>query len=299
MMKQFIFTLCLAVVAFSVGAQAQTQSCCEVSTKTTKATKSSTKSSKQPSTLLAMAALAGDSKFQALHEEPLPFVYEGGKGKAVTVKAADGSTCMGYEIKADKPTKNYVFVFQEWWGLNDYIKQESEKLAAALGANVIALDLYDGKVATTRDSAGVYMQNNKPERSLAIVKAFAAYTGADAKIGTIGWCFGGAWSLQSSLALGKQAVACVMYYGRPELDEKKLATLNPPVLGIFGKQDQGITPETVGKFEAAMKNVKKPIEIKMYDAVHAFANPSNPKYNKAFADEAHQLAVAFLKKHLI
>ncbi|MFT2612653.1 dienelactone hydrolase family protein, partial [Escherichia coli] len=81
---------------------------------------------------------------------------------------------------------------QEWWGLNDHIKRETETLAAELGnVNVLALDMYDGGVAATPDSAMKLMQAATTTRLEAIVKAGLAYAGADAKIFTIGWCFGG------------------------------------------------------------------------------------------------------------
>lgn len=241
------------------------------------------------------AAFTNDQAFVNKHEEPLPLAFMA-KGTAVTVKAADGTECTGYEIKPAKDTKNVIFVIHEWWGLNDYIKQEADKLGEETGARVIALDLYDGKLATTPADAGKYMQANKPERSKAIIEAFQKYVGNDAKIATIGWCFGGGWSHQASLAVGKQAVGCVIYYGMPEMDAKKLAAMNAPTLGIFAKQDKWITPEIATKFEAAVKAAGKPIEVKMYDADHAFANPSNPKYGKEMAEDAHKAVLAFLKK---
>ena len=87
-----------------------------------------------------------------------------------------------------------------------------------------------------------------------------------------------------------------MYYGRPEKDVEKLKTLNVDVLGIFGSQDKGIPTAMVSEFEENMKKADKKITVKTYDADHAFANPSNPKYNKAFADEAYQEALGYLKK---
>lgn len=106
---------------------------------------------------------------------------------------------------------------QEWWGLNDYIKSESEILSRELdNVNILAIDLYDGRVAATPDSAMKLMQLAKTDRLENIIKGALAYAGTDAKIYTIGWCFGGMWSLQTTLLAGKQAAGCVMYYGRPK-----------------------------------------------------------------------------------
>ncbi|MBK5286247.1 MAG: dienelactone hydrolase family protein, partial [Bacteroidia bacterium] len=88
------------------------------------------------------------------------------------------------------------------------------------------------------------------------------------------------------------------YYGMPESDLKKLQALSAPVLGIFASLDGWITPEKVSKFETDMKKYNKEITVKSFTADHAFANPSNPKFDKAASEEAHKMAVKFLKEHL-
>ena len=164
--------------------------------------------------------------------------------------------------------------------------------------NVIALDLYDGKVASTPDSAMKLVQAAKTERLENIIKGALAYAGKDAKIYTIGWCFGGMWSLQTTLLAGKQASGCVMYYGRPETNMDKLKTLNCDVIGFFGNQDRSPSPEMVTKFEADMQTAGKKITAYKYEANHGFANPSNPSFNKSATEDAHLKAVAFLKAHM-
>lgn len=193
-----------------------------------------------------------------------------------------------------------MFVIQEWWGLNDYIKKESETFYTDLGedVNVIALDLYDGKIAATADSAMKLIQSAKTERLESIIKGAVTYAGTDSKIFTVGWCFGGMWSLQSSLLAGKQAAGCIMYYGRPENNIEKLKTLNCDVIGFFGNKDRSPSPEVVNKFEADMQAAGKKLTAHKYDAGHGFANPSNPVFNKEAAADAHAKAVAFLKERL-
>jgi carboxymethylenebutenolidase len=253
-----------------------------------------------PTSTAEFAMLATDEKFRSAHLEPLPFTFVSENGKEITFKTADGVDGKGFEIKAAKETNATIFMIHEWWGLNDYIKQEAEKLQAELGnVNVIALDLYDGKVATTQQEAGKYMGEAKEERIRAIIKGALEYVGSKAKVGTIGWCFGGGWSLQTALMAGKQTSACVMYYGMPETDVEKLKTINGPVLGIFAKKDGWINPDKVKEFEANMKKASKKLTVKMFDADHAFANPSNPKFDKEAAADAHKSALAFLKKNLL
>lgn len=242
------------------------------------------------------AAFGKEMAFVALHEAPEPFVFKTEGGSMKMIPAADKKDVRIFEVEAPKPTKKYLFVFQEWWGLNDYIKQESEKLQKELGdVTVIALDLYDGKIATTPQEASQYVQSVNEKRIQTIIKAAMNYVGKNAQVATLGWCFGGGWSMQSALQLGKQAVGCVIYYGMPEKDVKKLKTLKCDVVGIFGTQDGHISPKVVAEFQKNMKAAKKNLEVHNYNAVHAFANPSNPKYDKEHADDAHEKVMTFLK----
>ena len=202
-------------------------------------------------------------------------------------------------IESKKKSNNWVFVFQEWWGLNDHIKREAENLYNDLGnVNVLALDMYDGKLATDPQTAGKYMQEFKKERGAEIVKAAISFAGSNAKIGTNGWCFGGGQSMQASLLAAKQAAACVIYYGQPEEDVEKLKGLNCDVLNIWPTQDKWINKEVTDKFEANMKAAGKKLTVKSYDADHAFANPSNAHHNKEFTADAYKHTIAFFKERL-
>lgn len=252
-----------------------------------------------PSATEAFAQMVSDKKFVQGHMEPLPFSFRSENGTAITFKAADGTDAYGWEIKSKTPTNNYLIVVHEWWGLNDYIKQESETLWKDIGnVNVIAIDLYDKKIATTREDAVKYVQAVTTERATAIIKGVIAYAGPDAKIYTIGWCFGGGWSLQATLLAGNQAAGCVMYYGMPEKDIDKLKTLHADVLGIFGNKDQGINAKIVDEFAANMDKAGKKLILKRYDAGHAFANPSNPSFDKEAKEDAYKNVLAFFKSRV-
>jgi carboxymethylenebutenolidase len=278
-----LWTLCAALLSAVTVASAQTtaMSCC----------------AKPAAATETFALLASNTDFSGGHDAPLPYSYEG-EGSMIKFKTADGQTGQGFEVKSATPSKKYLFVIHEWWGLNDYIKKEAAAFARDLpGVNIIALDLYDGQVATTPDEAGKYMQAVKTERAQNIIRGAMQYAGQDAQFASVGWCFGGGWSLQTALLAGPKAVGCVMYYGMPEKDVAKLKTLNTDVLGIFASEDKWINPEVVAQFQKDMATAKKKVTIKSYAADHAFANPSNPKYNKAFAADAHAAAVAYLRKN--
>jgi carboxymethylenebutenolidase len=279
MMRQiipFLFALLL-----SLGLNAQ-KSCCDVASVCTN----------------QFAQLANDAAFRRSHENPLPFSYKSEKGQMISFATSDGTNANGFLLKATKKSKKYLFVYQEWWGLNDYIKQEAEKMYNEFGGeiNVIAVDLYDGKIATTREEAGKLMQGSNEKRCESIIKGAMKFAGKKAKIASIGWCFGGGWSLRSAVLEGKQAVACVIYYGMPVKEVETLKKLNCDVLGLFAGREQWISPAIVAEFEKNMKAADKKVTIKSFDAEHAFANPSNPKHDKLASEEAYTMATDYLKK---
>ncbi|MEX2589805.1 MAG: dienelactone hydrolase family protein [Chitinophagales bacterium] len=242
--------------------------------------------------------MSEDTAFSEAHTEPesLPEDTEY-IGELKLIKVPDGEDARIYEIKSAYKTNRYLFVFHEWWGLNDHIKSESDRWFKNLrDVNVIAIDLYDGKWTKDREKAAELMQSNDSERSLEIIRAAIDYVGKNATIGTIGWCFGGGWSLQAAIEAGDKAAACVVYYGMPEEDTARLSKLEADVLGLFASQDDWINEEVVSTFEQNMEELDKKLIVEWYDAAHAFANPSNPDYDKEAAKAARTQAFDFLTK---
>jgi len=197
-----------------------------------------------------------------------------------------------------------AIVIQEWWGLNDWVKEQTRALAKE-GYVALAVDLYRGKVATKQEDAHQLMMGTPPDRALRDLQtAFAYLQGQPAvkkdRIGSIGWCMGGRYTLQLATVEPKLAAA-VAYYGAPPTDPAAIAAIQAPVLGSFGAEDKGPTPEQALAFEAAMKKAGKTIDVKVYPgAGHAFANVNNPwgGYRKDAAEDAWARATAFLAKHL-
>lgn len=248
----------------------------------------------------AFAAFAADQSFVNKHQEPLPFTFVSqAGGREISYPTADGKTAKAWLIPAKNKSKNYLFVFHEWWGLNDYVKAEAEKFYNDLSdVNVLCLDLYDGQVAATREDAAKLMQSLQPKRAEAVIKGAVAFAGKKADIFTIGWCMGGSWSLQAALLAGKQAKGCIIYYGMPEKDVERLKTLHTDVLGIFAGQEQWISPKVVEEFDNNMKQAGKKLTYKIFDADHAFANPSNPKFVQEAAQEAYDMSLDYLKQRI-
>ncbi len=246
------------------------------------------------------ALFASSADFRASHQTPRVYTHASQHGgKSISFKCSDGSDAQGYFIPAKNKTDNWLFVFQEWWGLNDNIKRHAEELYKSLGnVNVLALDMYDGKATDDREAAAKLMQGFTQERGDMIVKGALKYAGDKAKIATIGWCFGGGQSLQATLTAGKQAAGCVIYYGMPVEDVNILKTLHADVLGIFAGREKRISPEVVKRFEENMQKAGKNLTVKSYDAEHGFANPSNTIYDKEATEDAYKLTVEFLRSRL-
>jgi carboxymethylenebutenolidase len=243
-----------------------------------------------------MVAFAGDPAFQALHPTPLSISYQAA-GSMVSFPTPDGRQASGYLIKAKKPGKKWLFVYQEWWGLNDHIKKEADTYYNDLGGeiNVLALDMYDGKVTNDRAEAGQIMQSLDPARLESIVQGAYQYAGKGAKVANIGWCFGGSWSLRSAIIGGKQNIGTVIFYGMPVKDVEQLKKLNGDVLGLFAREEY-ISRQVIEEFARNMKTAGKDLRYIIFDAVHGFANPSNPKHDPAKTREAYEMALDYLKK---
>ena len=192
-----------------------------------------------------------------------------------------------------------ILLVHEWWGLNDQIKSVAAALAQE-GYVALAVDLYDGKVATERDDARSYMEQVKPAEAtdslVSWIDWLRAHDKTTAKLGTVGWCFGGGWSLSASTAA--KVDATVVYYGRVNHTADELAKLQGPVLGHFATEDQWINKQMVDGFEQAMTKAGKPFQSHWYEAQHAFANPTSARYDQADADLAWRRTLAFYAEHL-
>lgn len=190
-----------------------------------------------------------------------------------------------------------VVLIHEWWGLNDQIKSVAADLARS-GYVALAVDLFGGKVATDADTARAQTQAVKPEVATATMVGWInwlrQHSRGTGKVATLGWCFGGGWSVNASLATPVDAT--VLYYGRVPSDPAVLKALKGPVLGHFGEKDQSINHAMVDPFAVALKQNGHPADIYWYDADHAFANPTVARYDEADAKLAWERTLAFLKK---
>lgn len=196
-----------------------------------------------------------------------------------------------------------VIVIHEWWGLNDNVRAMADRLAAE-GYIVLAVDLFGGEVAEHGVNARKLMLSvvEDPDPATDNIRQayeFVSETAGAPRIGSLGWCFGGGWSLNTAMLFPDDLDATVIYYGQVTDDEDSLRPINAPILGLFGAKDTGISVESVEKFEAALKRLRKNYNVHIYPgAGHAFANPTGRNYNAATADDAWRRTLEFLDRNL-
>jgi len=223
-----------------------------------------------------------------------------GRLEDIAIETPSGGTALGALAMPAVLPAPAILLIPEWWGLNDQIQAVAQELAAQ-GYIALAVDIYDGEVATTRDQALSLVRAFDPEagheKLIRLAEWLKHHKDGTGTVGTIGWCFGGGWSLNVSLATPVDAT--VIYYGNVATTADQLATLASPVLGHFGTLDRGINAAMVSGFEAAMQAAgKTDLTTHWYDADHAFANPTGSRSDQADAALAWSRTLAFFEKHL-
>ena len=196
-----------------------------------------------------------------------------------------------------------IIVIHEWWGLNDNVRAMADRLAGE-GYIVLAVDLFSGGIAATPEEARLLMLSvvedpDPASENIRQAYEFVRSTGGAPRIGSLGWCFGGGWSLNTAMLFPEDLDAAVIYYGQVTDDEERLRPINVPILGLFGAADQGIPVDSVQQFEAALERLRKNFEIHIYPgAGHAFANPTGRNYDAEAAEDAWQKTLEFLGHNL-
>jgi carboxymethylenebutenolidase len=224
-------------------------------------------------------------------------------GKPVSYKSGDEIVSGTLYVPAGKGPFPALIVIHEWWGLNDWVKEQASKFADQ-GYVALAVDLYRGKVADTPELAHELMRGVPEDRAARDLRSAFDFLASQPnvrkdRIGSIGWCMGGGYSLDVALQEPTLAAA-VINYGHLATEPAELKKINAPILGSFGGQDRGIPPEDVKKFQQALEQFGKKADIKIYpDAGHAFENPNNKQgYRAADAADAWKRTLDFLASTL-
>ncbi len=239
---------------------------------------------------LPLAAILADPRLAAL-------AATGTESVSITTKG--GLTVSGAIALPARTPAPAVVLIHEWWGLNDQIKSMAAEFAKE-GFVALAADLFAGSVATSPDEARALMQSvdaaAAADTLVSWVEWLRANPAVTGKVATVGWCFGGAWSINAAMATPVEAT--VIYYGRLPQSAEDVTPVAGPVLGHFAEQDKFINREMVEGFERAMSEAGRPLTVHWYDADHAFANPTGAHYDQADAQAAWTRTLDFLRRTL-
>jgi carboxymethylenebutenolidase len=204
---------------------------------------------------------------------------------------------------ADNGSYPSVVMIHEWWGLNENIRHMADVLAAN-GYTVFAVDLYDGEVAANSSRAAELSGRvrNNPDEAVGklsdATEALRASPYSNGRVASLGWCFGGGWSLQLSLS-ETELNGTVIYYGTLTTNETELRGIDSPVLGIFGSEDEVVGIENVREFNDTLDEIGVEKEIRVYEgARHAFANPSGESFRPNATRDAWDETLTFLNETL-
>ena len=229
-----------------------------------------------------------------VHGEMMPYAEVDGQ-------LAHGYLAMPEDVADPLPA---MIMIHEWWGLNDNIKAAANQLAGE-GYIVLAVDLFGGKVAENPQEAREQMMRvlENPESGNENIRQAYDFLKSSAlappRVGAIGWCFGGGWSLNTAMLLPDKIDAAGIYYGQVTDNQDRLSPVRAPILGHFGEKDTGIPLESVEAFKAALESLGKDHDIEIYPGVgHAFANPTGRNYDEPAATKSWQKTLAFLEANL-
>jgi carboxymethylenebutenolidase len=224
--------------------------------------------------------------------------------RPVTYARLEGRDVEGFlALPANASPRAGLLLIHQWWGLNDEMRALTERFAGE-GYAALAVDLYEGEVATDVENAGRLARRTAQSQDRAVdnLRQATAWLRDELgveKVGVVGWCFGGGWSLQAGLSQGDGLDAVVMYYGRVVTEPDQLASLTAPLLGHFGGIDTGIPVESAREFAAALSRRQHDATVYVYEgAGHAFASPTSGRYNKEAAELSWGRTIEFLSQHL-
>lgn len=223
-------------------------------------------------------------------------------GGFVTLKRPDGGELRAF-IAGPADAKAAVLVVHDYFGIS-YATKEFVNHLGALGYRSVAVDLYEGRSATTNEEAVKLMQSLDRKATDRILQAGIDYLKRpDRKLATIGFSMGGLESLNANLNDPEAVSATVIIYGFgfDKIDARRLLGLKGPVLVIAGSEDTGATQAAIN-FLSSMKEIKRPCEMLIYPgADHGYAQPlfnDGKNYNPEAVHTTWVLVEDFLERTL-
>lgn len=248
--------------------------------------------------LLAVSVLvSGCSKTQETQADPFEAMPSGTaetRSEAVEYSGYSG----WYAEPATEGEYPGIVLIHEWWGLNENMKRTAERIATH-GYRVIAVDLYNGQVATSSDEARALTQSLNQEEADANLAAAANYLRSEnsAKVGTWGYCFGGGQSAR--FATVGNTDATVIYYGNLAAPLEVPEAVNAPVFMVYGEADTATPSAAAEELAGKLTEQGIAVDVALYPKLgHAFANPSNSGHDPEATKDAWDRTLTFLAENL-
>jgi carboxymethylenebutenolidase len=194
-----------------------------------------------------------------------------------------------------------VILVHEWYGLNDDMRRLAGRFAAE-GFLALAVDLYDGRVATDASEAMKLSSGLKTPDAVRIIAAAAetlrSLPRSNGRVAVTGFCLGGAMALAAACAVPGLAAA-VPFYGIPKPEYVDWSRCEAPILGHYGAKDPMIAMERPQAMADAARAAGRSFTLHFYDAGHAFMREGDPDaYDAPSASQAWERTVAFLRERL-
>ncbi len=226
-------------------------------------------------------------------------------GRMIEFTRPDGKPAPGYLAQASAPKAPGVVLFEEWWGLDDRIKETAGRLATH-GFNVVVPDLYRGRSAATGDEANHLMQGldfaDAATQDAAGAAGYLREHGA-LRVGVMGFCMGGALALLSVMK-GNEFNAASVWYGYPPPDAGDPSAISVPLQGHWALEDDFFKIEGVDALERALAARGSAPEFHRYQAKHGFYNSGQPgkgglgHHHREHAETAWRRTVEFFDRTL-
>jgi carboxymethylenebutenolidase len=220
------------------------------------------------------------------------------KTETLNVNTSRGTTT-AHVARPDADTAAAVLLIQEWWGINDHIRDIAGRYAKE-GYLCVAPDLFRGKVTKDAQEASRLMHELQIEDGIETIRetiAEAKLKYKVQKIGITGFCMGGTFALRAACEIDEMAAAAPFYGDIPP--EDVLSNLKTPTLFIAGSRDSWINTEKVEELKKAARKFDLPLEVVTYDADHAFFNDTRPEvYDAEAAADAWRRVLDLFRKHL-
>jgi carboxymethylenebutenolidase len=220
------------------------------------------------------------------------------KVESLNLATSRGATT-AHIARPDSGVDAGVILIQEYWGVNDHIRDLAGRYAKE-GYLCVAPDLYRGRVAADTTEASTMMRALAIDDGLEMIRqaiAAATETYGVKRFAITGYCMGGTFALRAACEIPELKAAAPFYGDVPE--ESVLAKLRVPTLFIAGARDAWINPEKVSTLKEIAAKYNLPVETVSYDADHAFFNDTRPQvYNAEAAADAWRRVLELFRKHL-